>query len=76
MEDPENGVFDFWTASETSLAQRATPCHLVLMADRGDWVGTPEEMLEAFSKYRDPSHATGLGPILAGVGLFIAMAAC
>jgi hypothetical protein len=56
------------------------------MAGRRDWTGTPEEMLEALSRFRDHTDTTGwpsrstalaealneLEPILAGVGLAIA----
>ena len=57
-----------------------------MMAGRRDWAGTPEEMLEALSRFRDHTDATGwpsgpaafaealkeLEPILARVGLLIA----
>ena len=57
-----------------------------MMDGRRDWTGTPEEMLEALSKFRDHTDAMGwpsdtaafaaalkeLQPMLASVGLLIA----
>ena len=88
VEDPESATFDCWTASQKAFEFSGPLPRAIwfMMAGRRDWAGTPEEMLEALSRFRDHSDATGwpsrpaafaaalkeLEPILAGVGLLIA----
>ena len=88
VEDPRSEPYDFWTASQKAFEYSGPLPRAVwfMMAGRGDWTGTPEEMLEELSKFRDHSHATGwpscstalaealeeLESVLASIGLLAA----
>ena len=88
VEDPGSEPYDFWTASEIAFECSGPLPRAIwfMMAGRRDWTGTPEEMLEALSKFRDHSYVTGwpsgsaalaealeeLQSVLASVGLLAA----
>ena len=88
VEDPRSEPYDFWTASQKAFEYSGPLPRAIwfMMAGRRDWAGTPEEMLEALSKFRDHTDTTGwplgtaafaaalkeLEPILAAAGLLIA----